>query len=295
MIVTKFIAGILLVFAVTTSVVAQTDEIGQMWSAQNDTARINPFKPQYLQIEFDEIKERFLTQPNFGMYKDNYFITGVPINKAINNQTADAKFQISIRQRLFNTIMPFNTQLMLIYTQKSFWDIYEKSFPFADNNYNPGLLLTKPIVNNDSYKGVVLFSIEHESNGKDSLENRSWNYITLSGIYFFNINFHVQAKVWYGWADKDNSDLFDYRGYGLIALNFRSRNERIATSLILNPTRNFSVNTQLEINYKINKRANQFLFLQWYDGYGEGLLDYNKYTSMVRAGICIKPIFRKLY
>ena len=281
---TKFIAGVLLFFAVTTSAVAQID-----------TTRINPFKPQYLQIEFDEIKEQYLAQPNFGMHKDNYFITGIPTNKAIDSQTADAKFQISIRQRLFNTIMPFNTQLMLIYTQKSFWDIYEESFPFADNNYNPGLLLTKPIISKNSYKGVMLFSIEHESNGKGGLENRSWNYITLSGIYFFNIYFHAQTKVWYGWAGKDNADLLDYRGYGLFALNFRSQNERIATSLILNPIKNFSINTQLEISYKIDKRANQYLFLQWYNGYGEGLLDYNKYVSMVRAGICIKSSFRSLH
>jgi alkylhydroperoxidase/carboxymuconolactone decarboxylase family protein YurZ len=35
---------------------------------------------------------------------------------------------------------------MLTYTQKSFWDIYQDSYPFADNNYNPGLALAKPIV-----------------------------------------------------------------------------------------------------------------------------------------------------
>ena len=109
---------ILFMFAVKISVLAQTEDVKQMWSAQIDTNHINPLKPEYLHIETDKVIEMYNKQPNFGMYKDNYFITGVPMNKPITNQTADAKFQISIRQRLFSTLMPFNTQPMLIYTQK---------------------------------------------------------------------------------------------------------------------------------------------------------------------------------
>lgn len=274
---------------------AQIKEVDNMWSKQRDTAKVDFKKPMYLTITEEEVLDLLSNQPDFGMYKDNYFITGVPTNKSINNQTADAKFQISIRQRLFKRTMPFNTQLMLIYTQKSFWDIYDESSPFADNNYNPGLLLTKPIIHNNNLKGMASFSFEHESNGRNGAENRSWNFFTLSGTYFFNPYFFVQAKVWYGWLGEDNPDLYDYRGFGLIALNYRSINDRIAISLVLNPIKNFSVNTQLEVNYKLNKRANQFLFLQWYQGYGEGLLDYNRYTSMVRAGICIKSPLRNLY
>jgi phospholipase A1 len=96
-------------------------------------------------------------------------------------------------------------------------------------------------------------------------------------------------------VDKDNQDLYDYRGYGLAALNYRSRNDRIGISFVVNPIKKFSANTQLEVSFKLSKKANQFLFLQWYNGYGENLLDYNKYTSMIRAGICIKPPMRSFY
>lgn len=291
----KIIASILFVFTANLSVAAQTDDVEQMRLTQIDTNQIDSLRPEHLHFEAEKVIDLYNKQSNFGMYKDNYFITGVPINKAINSQTADAKFQISIRQRLFNRVMPFNTQLLLTYTQKSFWDIYDDSAPFADNNYNPGLLLMRPIIDKNHLKGMLALSVEHESNGKDKLESRSWNYFTLSGIYFFNVHFYAQAKVWYGWVGEDNSDLFDYRGYGFLALNYRNKNDRIAASLILNPINNFSVNTQLEVSYKINKRANQFLFLQWSQGYGESLLDYNKYTSMVRMGICIKPQLRNLY
>lgn len=290
----KIIFILLSIFVIQTQVAAQTEEVKKRWEAQIDTNRVNPLKPEYLQLEKDVVWELFNKQSNFGMYKENYFITGVPTDRTINNQTADAKFQISIRQRLFNSIMPFNTQLMLIYTQKSFWDIYDDSSPFTDNNYNPGGVLIKPIINKSRLKGMTTFSFEHESNGKDSLDSRSWNYFTLSGIYFYNVSFSVQAKVWYGWLGKENSDLFNYRGYGLIALNYSSFSDKFGASLVINPCKK-TINTQLELTFRPSKRANQYLFLQWYQGYGESLLEYNRYTSMVRVGICMRPPMRNLY
>lgn len=274
---------------------AQNKEIRELWNEQADSSKIDPTKPMFISITEDEVMDLFNSLPNFGIYKDNYFITGVPINEPINTQTADAKFQISIRQRLFNTVMPFNTQLMLIYTQKSFWDIYGESSPFKDSNYNPGLLLTKPIIDENKMKGVVSFSLEHESNGRDSIDSRSWNYFTFSGTYFFNYYLAAQVKIWSGKRSDDNTDLFDYRGHGLLALNYRSKDERLTMSLVINPIKSFSINTQAELSYSLNKRANQSLFIQWYNGYGESLLDYNVYTSMIRVGICIKSPLMNIY
>lgn len=279
----------------TNSVHAQNNEIRKLWNEQVDSTTMGLTKPMYLKVTESDVIDLLNNIPDFGLYKDNYFITGVPTNKPVNNQTADAKFQLSIRQRLFNSVMPFNTQLMLIYTQKSFWDIYWESSPFKDSNYNPGLLLTKPIIDDNKMKGVVSFSLEHESNGRDSLESRSWNYFTLSGTYFFNYNLWIQAKLWHSNISEDNADLADYRGYGLLALNYRSKDDRLTASFVFNPTKNFSANTQFELSYQLNKRANQSLFFQWYQGYGESLLDYNVYTSMIRVGICIKSPLMNIY
>jgi phospholipase A1 len=232
------------------------------------------------------------------MFKDNYFITGVPLNQEINGHTADVKFQISIRQRLFNRIMPFNTLLYLTFTQKSFWNIYElaESAPFKDNNYNPSLLVVKPVITQNKLKGVVNFAIEHESNGGDTLKSRSCNFVSLSGVYFYNANFSIQTKLWYGRLGKDNPDLHKYRGYGLMAFNYRSSNDKLGVGLIINPRDKFSsFNTQLELSFRFDKTSNQFLFLQWYNGYGEDLLNYDKFSSMLRVGICLKPPMRDFY
>jgi phospholipase A1 len=45
------------------------------------------------------------------------------------------------------------------------------------------------------------------------------------------------------------------------------------------------------MGYRLFKNDNQFLFLQYYNGYGENLLDYNQFHSRLRIGLLIKPRF----
>ena len=48
-------------------------------------------------------------------------------------------------------------------------------------------------------------------------------------------------------------------------------------------------NTIVDLSFRIFKKDNQYLFLQYYNGYGEGLLEYNKFHSQLRVGLLIKP------
>jgi phospholipase A1 len=300
----KVIGLMILSFFVCNVLHAQITEVEEMWHNQLDTSKTDIKHPLYLKINDFNILGLLDRQPSFGMYKDNYIITGVPLNREINKYTADVKFQLSIRQRLTKTVLPYNTFLMLTYTQKSFWDVYVKSAPFRDSNYNPGLILVKPVIHRNYLYGIATLVFEHESNGRDSLDSRGWNYFVLSGVYFFNASFSIQTKIWAGWLDKGdddlegggNTDLYKYRGHGLFAFNYRSLNNKFRLSAIINPRGKFGrFNTQLELNYKSNPKATQYLFIQWYNGYGDSLLDYNKYTSMIRIGFCIKPPMRNFY
>ncbi len=275
---------------------AQSPELHSMYEQQFGSLDQNVIKHGYLQITDEELLKIFDNQPSFGMFHDNYFTTGVPTNQQVNAETSDAKYQISIRQRITKSILPFRSTLFLTYTQKSFWDIYQNSSPFSENNYNPGITLMRPKIINHQLRGIATLSVEHESNGLDSINSRSWNYIAVSWIYFYNPNIWAQIKIWRGWLAEDNDDLYDYRGYGLAALNYKSKNERFWATLLINPRASFgAANTTMELNYKLTKKSNQYLFAQWYNGYGENLVDYNKYTSMVRVGICIKPSLRNFY
>lgn len=117
----KINASVLVVLITAATAFAQQKELQQMQETQRVTGFANQLNQKYSGVTTDEIMELYNRQSNFGMYKDNYFITGISTHKPVNSHTADAKFQVSIRQRLFNNILPYNVQLMLIYTQKSFW------------------------------------------------------------------------------------------------------------------------------------------------------------------------------
>ncbi len=71
----------------------------------------------------EEIDRQLDLEDNFGMYRDNYFITGLPFDRPITSKTADAKFQLSIRYRMLKGSLPFHSYLMLTYTQKTLWDM----------------------------------------------------------------------------------------------------------------------------------------------------------------------------
>ncbi|MDR2805943.1 MAG: phospholipase A [Dysgonamonadaceae bacterium] len=239
----KIIGMVVLSLLVCNVLHAQIKEVEEIWRNWQDTSKTNPAHPAYLEIkDVDNTLELISRQPSFSMYKDNYVITRVPLNRDINKYTADIKFQLSICQRLTKTFLPYNTSLMITYTQKSFWDVYVKSAPFRDSNYNPGLSLVKPLIYRNHLYGMAAFAFEHESNGMDSLDSRGWNYFVLSGVYLFNTRFSVQAKIWAGWLDKGdddldgggNADLYKYRGYGLIAFNYRSLNDKFWMSAIIN-------------------------------------------------------------
>ena len=277
-------------------VYSQQNLVLYLQSSTNRMEQLAIYKYQPVHVDKDVFLKYLDNLPSFGIDKDNYLITGIPTNKKITNHSADVKFQLSIHQRLTKTILPFNTYLVLSYAQKSFWNVYDESSPFWDNNYNPAMGIRKPIFNKHCFIGVVSLMMEHESNGKDFVSSRSWNFPSLSGIFLYNRNISYQVKVWYPIIGKDNTDLVKYKGYGLLVLNYTSNNKQLKLSAIFNPTDNFSqLNTTLELNYKLSKNANQFLFLQFYSGYAEGLLNYKEYTSMIRIGICIKQDILSFY
>ncbi len=53
--------------------------------------------------------------------------------------------------------------------------------PMTDLNFNPGIGLAKPIFIKNRFIGKINLQLEHESNGRDGLESRSWERLTLGG------------------------------------------------------------------------------------------------------------------
>ena len=243
-------------------------------------------------INADSLRRDFDNRPYFGLYKDNYFIFGTSVGPKPTKENSNVKFQISISQRLTRSTLPWGTYLYLFYTQKVFWNILENSMPMTDLNFNPGIGLTKPLFVKNRFIGKLIFLIEHESNGRDGDASRSWNKISLGANIMIDPMLMVHGKVWIPIVDgMNNKDILDYSGIYQVGLQMFSRNRRFNASVTLVKRRGWrpNYNTTVELAYRLWNRDNQFLFLQYYNGYGEGLLEYNKFHSQLRVGIVIKP------
>ncbi len=242
----------------------------------------------------DSIRAEFDNGPYFTLFRDNYFILGTTIGSKPTRTNSDVKFQISIAQRLTKSTLPFNTYLFLTYSQKCMWNVFEESLPMRDFNFNPGIGLAKLLIVKDKLIGKAMLMIEHESNGKDGEDSRSWNKISLAANIFIDPQFMVHGKFWIPIIDgENNKDILEYSGIYQTGIQVTSRDRRfgMAVTLVKRKGWNLNCNLIVELNYRLFKKDNQFLFLQYYNGYGENLLDYNQFHSRLRAGIVIKPNF----
>lgn len=244
-------------------------------------------------MNVDSLKRAFADQHYyFGLYKDNYFIFGPPIGYKPDKTNTNIKFQISIAQKLTKSTLPWGTYLYLYYTQKVFWNVLENSMPMTDLNFNPGIGLAKPIFIKDRFIGKVSLTLEHESNGRDSIWSRSWNKVTLGGSVMIDPNLTIYGKFWIPIIDgQNNRDILKYCGIYQVGWSYRSPNRKFSCSLSLVKRLGnvFNFNTTFEVAYRWSRKSNQYLFAQYYNGYGEGLLDYKKFHSQLRIGIVIKP------
>lgn len=243
-------------------------------------------------MQADSVMRDFSNQPYFGLYKDNYFIFGPAIGPRPTKENTNVKFQISIAQRLTRTTLPWGTYLYLFYSQKCFWNVLENSMPMTDLNFNPGIGLTKPLFVKKRYIGKLTFLIEHESNGRDSTASRSWNKIALAANVMLTNNLMVHGKIFIPIVDGENNrDIIHYTGFWQAGAQILSNDRRWMGGITVMKRNqwNLNANVIVDVAYRLFNNANQYIFMQYYNGYGEGLLEYNKFHSQLRVGILIRP------
>lgn len=247
------------------------------------------------QKEFtDSIKKEIDYGPFFGLYKDTYFIVGTKVPGVPNAYNSDVKFQISFAVRLTNNVLPWNSFLFLSYTQKTFWNVFQESLPMGDINFNPAIGWSKPFFSQGRYVGKLTLLLEHESNGRDGPESRSWNRISVYGMAMVDEFLMVHAKFWIPIIDSGNNrDILRYAGIFQGGAVVTTPNKRWQFGVTWVKRGNFKLdfNTIWEVSWKVSKKTNVNLFAQYYNGYGENLLYYNQFRSMLRVGLVFKPKF----
>jgi len=224
----------------------------------------------------------------FEIYKPSYGILQYRDNEL--DKFGFVKFQININ-KIITGGDPFGIPMELggAYTFRALWEIMAESSPFEDYLHNPELYVT-------FYKEHSLnlrVGIDHESNGKAKADSRSWNKIYIQPRFILDLpdnelGFHmlgIYLKSWYKLNEnRRNRDITDFYGYGELQLKFYGNNHNFFLTHSRGRKLEFGTTT-LEYMYKL--KNGWALYIQYFDGYGEMLLDYNKHSSSLGAGFSL--------
>jgi len=223
----------------------------------------------------------------------SYFIYGT--------KSPEVKFQFSVKYRLLSMPGPVHLHNLNVgYTQRSLWDVQAPSSPFFDTSYMPELFWeslapAESLTGSGAHWLGYHTGIQHESNGRDGPESRSVNTAYVRPIFnvgnmdSWNVVF---APRLFGYLSKenDNADIAVYRGYAeWIAI--LGKNDNVSLALIGRTGSHFDRGSlETNLSYPIRNRRwdlATFLYVQWFEGYGESILNYNRRSSIVRAGIAL--------
>lgn len=203
----------------------------------------------------------------------------------------EVKFQLSLAFPIIRGIAGDNSVLGMSYTQRSWWQAFNRSAssPFRETNYEPQLFVGW--ATDYQWGDWTLRDIEtgfnHQSNGRSDPTSRSWNRV-YARLMAQNGNFQAQIKPWYRIPESsskdDNPDITKYMGYYEAQVGYEW-GESVFTA-----KGHYNWNTgygggELGWSYPMTKTLR--FYTQLYSGYGESMIDYNFNQTRFGVGIML--------
>jgi phospholipase A1 len=208
-------------------------------------------------------------------------------------QNVEVKFQYSFKVPVGGNFLLDDDQLFFAFTQRSLWQAYNRdlSSPFRETVYEPELIWTIPLFRPlfGGRLAAVDLGINHQSNGRGGELSRSWNRLTF-GATWADSDWSVGLRLWQrieeDAEDDDNPDIADYLGHGELRLGYKWDQYRF-TSILRNGDGQTSAD--LSVSWPINEKLSGFV--QFYNGYGETLVDYNNRMRRIGFGFILADWF----
>lgn len=244
-------------------------------------------------------------------HRQNYFLPMTYItnpnsngNQELTEDNVDkkeAKFQVSVKLPLYLEDTGFDG-IYLGFTLTSFWQLYnsEVSKPFRETNYEPEIFWQETADYSVlGYKfNTFQLGFNHMSNGQSGLSSRSWNRIFASVVFSDQDDIYY-LKTWYRIPEDDKADPLDPTGddnpdienyYGRMEFGYGRKLGNFKVMALLRNNLNLGNNRgsiQLDLTYPLTDRYE--LLFQYFNGYGDSLIDYNR--SQERVGLGFQLLF----
>ena len=131
----------------------------------------------------------------------------------------------------------------------------------------------------------------HQSNGRSVPLSRSWNRI-VANVGLERDNFNLLLKTWYRLPEEDlnddNPDITKYMGYGELWGTLYWKKQRFAVMLRNNLRSENLGAVQLDWSFPLPWIGDKLsIYVQYFNGYGESLLDYNTSVNRISAGMML--------
>lgn len=204
---------------------------------------------------------------------------------------AEVKFQFSFKVNVLDNLFGNNGDLYFAYTQRSWWQAYnsEVSSPFRETNYEPEVFLS--FNNRFSLFGwtntLNRIGYAHQSNGQSDLLSRSWNRL-YADVFFQRGDWAVSVaphwRIPESDADDDNPQLNDYIGYGDITV-VKAWGEQEVSLMVRGHPGKHHYGAQLDYSFPLSGKLRGHV--QYYDGYGESLIDHDQDVQRIGLGFSL--------
>ena len=276
-------------------------------TAKTESIR-DPSKPSAMSKQWELDASSRKNAPLIRKHRSNYILAGA-YNSSLNKdyalsvdrnataQNTEAKFQISFKIKLIEDIIDKDMDLWFGYTQLAFWQLYNSalSSPLRETDYEPELLLN--FRTNYDFLGmkgrIINLGLNHQSNGRAQPLSRSWNRI-VANFGFEKNDFNLLLKTWYripeNSSDDDNPDIDKYMGYGEVWGTYYWKKHRFSAmlrnNLRINENRN-AVQLDWSFPFPYLKSDRVCGYIQYFNGYGESLIDYNANSNRIGIGFML--------
>jgi phospholipase A1 len=213
------------------------------------------------------------------------------INPTRSIDAVETQFQVSFKFPLAQAFLPSqlgkNNDLFVGFTTRAWWQSYNSdiSSPFRETDYEPELFVRHhggPSLGRLKIAGWDL-GLAHQSNGQSDQLSRSWNRIN-GNLALEAGNIALAIRTWYRLSEDgeqdDNPDLHHFLGYGDVRLLYSRRNHMFSAMYRPGTKKN-----TYEFTWSMPLWRQLRLYMIYFDGYGESLLDYNHRNKRIGIGI----------
>ncbi len=207
----------------------------------------------------------------------------------------EAQFQVSIKVPLGIGLFSDRVDVYAAYTNRSFWQVYDHvdSEPFRETNHEPEAWLQ---MKNDwtvfgFRNSINSIGIVHQSNGQSGDLSRTWN--RLYGNFVFEkgdwaLSYKPWVWIFQEYGEVDNPDIDDYMGHGEFRAAY-AHGGHVITGMIRNQFESGFDRGAVELSWSFPVFDYPYLkgYVQYFNGYGESLIDYNRKVNRIGIGISV--------